>query len=544
MKTQLLIILLFISAMATGQNLNAELDALLTKTYKSGEPGATALVAKAGKPIFRQAYGMANLEHNVVMSPEHVFEIGSITKQFTAVGILMLLEQGKLALEDPITKFITGYPTHGHTITIHHLLTHTSGIKSYTSMERWTKLWRNDMTPLEMIDLFKNEPMDFAPGEKWEYNNSAYFMLGYIIEKASGIPYPEFLEKNIFIPLGMKNSYYGSQSAIIKNRAQGYQKKEGYVNAEYLSLTQPYAAGSIMSNVDDLLTWQLALQSGKLVKKETLQKAFTNYKLNNGKPTNYGYGWGLSEINGSATLEHSGGIFGYTTNAVYLPKEDVFVVVFSNCDCNPPGDVSTRMAALAIGKPYPEPIAKIKLEDAYAKSLTGVYDFEDGTTRVITFDNGQFYSQRMGSQKFKIFPQDKTNFAFENSLSTFQFITDKTGVKEILFKNRIDITKGVKTNKPIPPPPTEATVGSEILKQYVGTYQITPAFGITITLEDNHLMAQATGQAKLEIFPETPTRYFYKVVDAQIEFIKSSEGKFDSLILYQGGQKIEGRRKN
>ena len=155
-------------------------------------------------------------------------------------------------------------------------------------MERWTKLWRNEMTRLEMIDLFKSEPMDFVPGEKWLYNNSAYFMLGYIIEKASGMTYPEFLEKNIFTPLGMKNSYYGSQSKIIKNRAQGYQKNEAYINAEYLSLTQPYAAGSIISNVDDLLTWQLANQQNKLVKKETLQKAFTNYKLNNGTLTNYG----------------------------------------------------------------------------------------------------------------------------------------------------------------------------------------------------------------------------------------------------------------
>ena len=543
MKTHLLIILLFISAIANGQNLNAELDALLKARYKPGEPGATALVARGGKPIFRQAYGMANLEHNITMTPEHVFEIGSITKQFTAVSILMLMEQGKLALEDPITKYLDTYPTHGHTITVHHLLTHTSGIKSYTSMERWTKLWRNDMTPLEMIDLFKNEPMDFAPGEKWEYNNSAYFILGYIIEKASGISYPEFLEKNIFGPLGMKNSYYGSQSTIIKNRAQGYQKKEGYVNAEYLSLTQPYAAGSIMSTVDDLLTWQLAIQSNKLVKKETIQKAFTNYKLNNGKSTNYGYGWALDDINGSSTIEHSGGIFGYSTNAVYLPKEDVFVAVFSNCDCNPPGEISTRMAALAIGKPYAEPVAKIKLDDGYAKSLTGVYDFDDGTSRIITLENGQLYSQRTGSQKLRIFPQDKTTFVFETGFATYLFIVDKTGVKELLFKSRINVAKGVKTNKPLPEH-LEISVGPEVMQQYVGVYQLAPNFNLTITLEDGHLMSQATGQGKFEIFPESPTKFFFKVVDAQVEFIKSPEGKYESLILYQGGQRIEGKRKN
>ncbi|MBI1766779.1 MAG: beta-lactamase family protein [Bacteroidetes bacterium] len=342
MKPISIVLLFLVSCFAHAQNLTSDANELLKAKYKADEPGAVALIAKDGKVVFRQAFGMADLEHNIVMMPEHVFEIGSITKQFTAVSILMLMEQGKLSLQDPVTKFIENYPMNGHNITVHHLLTHTSGIKSYTDLEKWRKLWRNDMTPLEMIDVFKNEPMEFAPGEKWSYSNSAYFMLGYIIEKASGVSYPEFLEKNIFLPLGMKNSYYGGQSKIIKNRAMGYQKGDGFKNAEYLSMTQPYSAGSIMLNVDDLLTWNQAVQANKLVKKETIQKAFTNYKLNNGKPINYGYGWGLNDINGSATIEHSGGIFGYATNAIYLPKEEVYVVVFSNCDCNPPSEVSTK----------------------------------------------------------------------------------------------------------------------------------------------------------------------------------------------------------
>ncbi len=539
-----LVVLTTLSALSfvKGQNLNAQIDALLNEQYKPDAPGAVVLVAKSGKTVYRKAFGMANLEHNVKMAPDHVFEIGSITKQFTAVSILMLEEEGKLSLEDPITKFIENYPMHGHTITIHHLLVHTSGIKSYTSLESWRKLWRKDMNPMEMIDLFKNEPMDFAPGEKWSYNNSAYFMLGYIIEKASGMPYPEFLEKRIFSPLGMKNSYYGSMSAIIKNRAQGYQKKEGYVNAEYLSMTQPYAAGSIMSTVDDLLTWQLAIQSNKLVKKETIQKAFTDYKLNDGKPTYYGYGWGLDEINGSPTLEHSGGIFGYTTNAIYLPKEDVYVVILDNCDCYNPSEVSTVIAARVIGKPFPEPAAKVKLDNVYTKSLTGVYEFDDGVVRTITFEDNQLYSQRSGGEKLKIYPIDKSNFVFEKGITTYQFVTDKTVVKELLFKNRIRASKGIKTDKPIPENHA-ISVSSEVLKHYVGVYELQPNFNIAITLEDSHLMSQATGQGKFEIFPSSETKFFLKVVDGQIEFLKSDAGKYDSFMLYQGGQKILAKRK-
>jgi len=540
---KLIPLFLWLATPACGQDLSSQFDTLIQEKYKVEEPGAAALVAKGSDILYRKAFGMADLENKVVLTPDHVFEIGSITKQFTAVAILMLLEEGKLALTDPITKFIPTYPMHGHTITVHHLLTHTSGIKSYTSMESWTKLWRQDKTPMEMIDLFKSEPMDFAPGEKWMYNNSAYFMLGYVIEKASGIPYPEFLEKRIFIPLGMKSSYYGDMSRLIPHRARGYQHGEIFKNAEYLSLTQPYAAGSIMSTVDDLLAWNRAIHAGKLVKKETLQKAFTDYKLNNGKSTHYGYGWALSEINGSPTLEHSGGIFGYTTNGIYLPKEDVYVIFLTNRDDRDPSEVSLKMAALAIGKPFTKAEAKIKLDEAYAKSLTGVYDFDEGISRVITYAEGQLYSQRAGANfKYKLLPQDKTHFLFEGDNSSIEFVDPKTGPKELLLKNRLDVSKGVKTNKPIPVH-LEIAMSEPLLKPFVGVYEIQPGFDITITLEGGHLMSQATGQQKFELFAENESRFFLKVVDAQIEFKFNEKGDYDSLILFQGGRQIPGKKK-
>lgn len=540
-----LFIVLFSAPSLRAQDLNAQLDNLLNENYKPNEPGAIALVAKGNEVLYRKAVGMADLENNISLTPNHVIEIGSITKQITAVAILMLLEEGKLSLEDPIEKFVEKYPTHGYKITIHHLLTHTSGIKSYTSMEKWTKLWRQDMTPMEMIDLFKNEPMDFAPGEKWSYNNSAYFILGYVIEKASGMPYPEYVEKKIFAPLGMKNSYYGSMSKIILNRARPYQKRDNeFRNAEYLSLTQPYAAGSIMSTVDDLLTWNTAVHAGKLVKKETLQKAETGYKLNNGKPTYYGYGWGIDEIKGSPVYEHSGGIFGYTTNGIYFPKENVYVIVLTNRDDQGPEDLSIKMAALAIGKPITKPVSKVKLDEAYAKSLTGVYDFDENVSRYIIYDNGSLYSQRPGSPRFEVFPQDKTHFSFDGDLTSLEFLPDKkTGkITGVIFKNRIRESRGVRTDKPIPAH-TETRVAEDILKQYVGVYEIQPGFNLTISLEDGHLMSQASGQQKVEIFPESKTKFFLKVVDAQIEFIEGTDKKY-SLVLYQGGQKVPGKRKD
>ena len=530
------------SAIGSTQGMESQFDKMLGGMFPASEPGAAALVAINGKIVYQKAFGMANLELDVKMEPDMVFEIGSITKQFTAVAVLMLMEQGKLSLDDDITKYIADYPTHGHHISIHHLLTHTSGIKSYTSMENWPPVWRLDYKPLELIDFFKNEPMDFEPGEAWLYNNSAYFILGYVIEKASGQPYGQFIEKNIFEPLGMKSSVYGSTSEIIKKRACGYQKNEGYINAEFLSLTQPYAAGSLMSTVGDLFIWNRAVRSNKLVKKESIDLAFTNYKLNNGNETNYGYGWGINEINGSPTLEHSGGIFGYVTNSIYLPDEDVFVALFLNCDCNDPGQVSTRMAAIAIGKPYPDQTSWISVEPDDLKKLVGVYDFADGSSRTVTLEGNQLYSQRTGSNKIKLFPTSKRTFSFENSLAGIEFRENGNEITAS-FTNRMNKTEGKKTDKPIAVL-TEVQLDEEVLKNYTGVYEVTPDFEIAVTLENGKLMAQATGQPKFEIFPESRTKFFLKVVDARMEFIESDNGRFESFILHQGGQEITAKKKH
>jgi len=219
----LLVLLLPLFHLTSCQNTENPYDILLSEQFPADGPGCVALVAKEGEVIYRKAFGMANLELDVPLKPENVFRIGSITKQFTSCAIMKLIEEGKLSLEDDITDHIADFPTSGHTITIEHLLTHTSGIKSYTSIQHlMVEYVRKDLTPIEAIDLFKNEPMDFEPGEQYLYNNSAYFILGYIIELVSGQTYEEYIDENFFQPLGMENSYYGNTSRIIPNRAAGY----------------------------------------------------------------------------------------------------------------------------------------------------------------------------------------------------------------------------------------------------------------------------------------------------------------------------------
>jgi CubicO group peptidase (beta-lactamase class C family) len=344
------ILSLYSNTKSYGQNLESNIDSLLLHKYPSNEPGATFLVSKNGNIIYNKAFGLANLELNFSMQKETVFEIGSMTKQFTAISILILMERGVLNLDDEITKYILDYPTNGNKITIHHLLTHTSGIKSFTSIKGINTIAKQDLTPLELIDFFKNEPIDFMPGEKFKYNNSGYVLLGYIIEKVSGQNYAQFVEEEIFKKLGMIASKYASHKDIIKNRASGYHKKDSFINNRRISFTIPYASGSLMSNVIDMFKWQEALKNNELISRKATEKAFTNYALNNGENIDYGYGWHIKQTNGISVWEHGGAIFGFKSMGVYLPNEDIYVIGLNNCDCNSPTEITRQIAQLAIGK--------------------------------------------------------------------------------------------------------------------------------------------------------------------------------------------------
>lgn len=345
----LLCLTVLLSVTVNAQNFDRKIDSLIQSEFKeTNGPGGVFLIAKKGKPVYEKAFGMANLELDAKLNINSIFQIGSMTKQFTAIAILMLEEQGKLKVSDPVAKYIPSYPN-GDKITIHHLLTHTSGIKDFTKMKALQDIAQEEMTPEQMVNFFKNEPVDFAPGKKFEYNNSGYVVLGYIIELASGETYEDFIKKNIFDKAGMTNSYYASDRKIIKNRAFGYHKKStGYVNKTVINFSVPFSSGSLMSTLDDMLKWQNALNKNLLLSSKEETKAFTRYKLNNGQEIEYGYGWHLKNINGIPTREHGGSIFGFKSMAVYIPSEDIYVLGFSNCDCNSPTQLVKDMAKLAL----------------------------------------------------------------------------------------------------------------------------------------------------------------------------------------------------
>jgi uncharacterized protein YneR len=344
----------------------------------------------------------------------------------------------------------------------------------------------------------------------------------------------------------MKHSYYGSASSIIPRRIPGYSKgRAGFENAPYISMTQPYAAGSLLSSVDDLAIWNEALLAGKLIKRETLEKAFTPFKLKDGTDTGYGYGWFISNYEGQRIIEHGGGIMGFTTYTLLLPEDKTFVALLTNSaiEGRAPEPFAFRITALTLGKPYKEPVA-VTLEEKAIIPLIGVYVNAQNEERYISRDGNKLFYQRAGGNKDEIFAASPTEFFFKDSFARLKFMKNEkgevTGAKLI---NRIGpMETYTKTTKPLPTGRKEIALDPALYDQYAGEYELAPGFSIVVTKEDNKLMIQATGQEKTEIFPESETNFFLKVVDAQIEFVKDSSGKVTGLILYQGGQKLQAKR--
>jgi D-alanyl-D-alanine carboxypeptidase len=523
-----------------------QLDQIGFAYYKADQPGATVIVMQDGKILLRKAYGLANLSNKEALKADHVMRLGSITKQFTAVAILQLIEEGKIALSDPVAKFFPDYPETGKTITIEHLLTHTSGIPSYTGKPGFVAKAMMDISVGEMVDSFKNDPLEFEPGTSYKYNNSGYFLLGAIIEKVSGETYANYVAKRIFLPLGMSNTAYEGHERSQQARALGYsQRGDDFDPSMKISMTQPYAAGSLTSTVDDLAKWDAAITAGKLLKADSWKRAFTSYKLKNGQDTNYAYGWGVGQFEGQPMISHGGGIPGFSTFALRLPKDKVFVAVLHNADRGLPQPemIASRLAATAIGKPIPE-FKAISIDEKTLDQYVGVYRIDEKNRRIVVREGNKLVMTRTDGPRTEMQAYSQNGFfKDQSSLLRVEFNRNAKGeVSDVVVFQNGNAVVHPKLNEALPEAPKAFAMSTEQFAALAGDYQIQPNFVLNVRREGNRYVTQATGQGPVDIIPISADTFNAPDVGGQLKFEKDADGKVTQLILTQGGRNTPAKK--
>ena len=405
----------------------AAFDSIIDAAFPADGPGGVALIARHGAVLYERAFGLANLELGVPMPQDAVFSIGSMTKQFTAIAVLQLVERGRLSLADTVGRFLPDYPAALRGITVEQLLTHTAGVPNATSVASLLALGRGWLAADQVLATFKDLPLAFTPGTRWAYSNSGYQLLGYLVEKATGQPLPEYIEHTLLEPAAMTHSLWGNDMRVVPNRASPYLfTRAGVENAVNGNVQIAWAAGALQSTAEDFLKWHTALLSGKFVTRATLDRAWTPARLRDGTATDYGYGWYIGTLQGSRLVEHGGNMGGFMSHAMYLPREDLLVVVFLNSRGKRlPELIATDLAAAAMGRPLA--MQPVTLSPALLQSYAGTYRDASNALVTISLEQGRLFYQKAGGPKWALAPYAKDRLLFDNTSTIGEMRRDAQG---------------------------------------------------------------------------------------------------------------------
>ena len=431
------LLLLQLPTTVQAQKISKQLDVLTASYAKAGQFNGTVLVAEKGKVVFAKGYGLANREWDQPNAPDTKFRLGSLTKQFTSMLVMQLVEKGQLKLDAHITDYLPDYPkAGGDKITLHHLLTHTSGIPNYTAQPNF----RNGpsiqpTTPVAFVSTFSAMPLEFEPGSKFNYSNSGYFLLGAIVEKVTGKPYAQVLTENILQPLHMQDTGYDLAGTILPKRATGYEKTPtGMANSAYLDMTVPYAAGSLYSTVLDLYKWDQALYTNQLLSEANKALLFKDFK------SGYAYGWNIGKSpmgpDTVAVQQHGGGINGFRTFLLRAPKDHHLVVVLDNEGGPKVSQLSADLLKVLYRQPAtgpkPEPVAPkaIAVDAATLAGYVGKYALAPTFILTVTVENAQLYVQATGQPRFGLVPTAAGRFFAASVPAELEFVKKPSGEVE------------------------------------------------------------------------------------------------------------------
>jgi D-alanyl-D-alanine carboxypeptidase len=394
---------------ASGQGV-AEVDAVVQKAIGGKVAPGAGVVVRNRKVLFTKGYGLADVDAGTPVSETTAFQIASVTKQFTAVGVMLLVEKGKVRLDDPLSKYVPEVPAKWGGVTIRQLLNQVSGIPNYNAGERLdpNKVYKK----AEIIDVMRDVRMSFEPGAGWEYSNTNYFLLGMVIEKASGKAYADFMREQVFKPLGMNSTLVNAKGVAVPNAASGYSPSQGkWVRTEIGDPGLPYAAGAIVSTPADMARWAVAVSDGKLLREASWSEAFAAGKTADGKPTNYGFGWYTAKFGDVPYFYHSGGIAGFGAYHARFPADNLSVVVMTNTV-----GTSTQIGQEIAGVYLPKVAAAIAAEAKQLEAARTAGPIEDKDPETTRYLRGVFEGLLKGEGDPAIFSAEMQKFLFPDRI--------------------------------------------------------------------------------------------------------------------------------
>lgn len=519
-------------------------NAYLMQIYGEDTPGVSVIFSKDGEILYHAGFGNADIGNRVPFKKYTKSRIGSITKQFVSAAILKLLEEGKLKLDDDLHKFLPAFPR-GDEVTIHHLLSHTSGIRSYTGKQDFIKRVTSQIDNEGLLEYFIEEDYDFNPGEGWLYNNSGYFLLGYIVELTTGKTLEEYLNESFFGPIGMEDTGIHDIFTVLENEAYGYAfRRNKYHKAINWNMSWAAGAGAIYSTVYDLYLWNEALFNGQVLDMSSLDLAWTPVVLDDGSipesPYSYGYGWAIKDYRGIKVIEHGGGLHGFLADLKRFVELDATVAVLQNCSPPPaemvPSIIGEFIAEVFLWEHLEEQGSARVSKDADHErydDFEGYYELTGSILRVRRDKNRLFV--RLGFQdEFELYPSGENEFFLKVVDARVLFKYDDgivnggilyQGGLEINFRRLDDIV------------PVE--IDTSIYQDYAGDYDLS-VIKINISDRDGRLFLQAEGQMAIEMFPRSETEFFSDRVLINISFSKDDKGM--KMSLKQMGMKFEGYR--
>jgi CubicO group peptidase (beta-lactamase class C family) len=511
------------------------MDEVVRFEVKHKRFAGSVLIAKGDHIVFSRGYGLANIEWNIPNTPNTKYRIGSVTKQFTAAAILLLEEAGKLKVEDSLKTHWPEAPAAWDKVTIFHLVTHTSGITDF-GREEYEEWKLAETTAENSVHRFRGKPLSFEPGSQFSYSNSGYILLGYLIERISGKSYGEFLREKIFTPLGMKDSGVDSNSAVIPNRAAGYYPgpDDSLVNAPWLNMTFPHAAGAIYSTTEDLFRWTRGVFGGKLLSAASLKKMTTPFK------DDYAFGIYNGKAGEHKLFLHGGHIEGFRSALAYSPDEQITVAVISNLDESEPELVGKQLSAVLHGETLilPSERREIQVPEDSLPKFAGAYELAPSTNAIFTTAKGKLLVEFPGDSPHELYAEAATRFFSRTLDGQFDFQLDSKGVVTGVVMH---LDGDAHTSKRVADR-TEVKVPVDVLRRYPGTYKVDQEVDFVLTLEEGRLMLQPTGQEKAPLFADAEDHFFMKAANIEIQLNTNKAGRTTGLVLHQGGTQTKALR--